>query len=172
MSDKLDPERNRRSFLKLAGAGALIPLLGIEACAKKEAAPAAPDTAAAPAEPAAPAPPPAAAEPTAPAAAAQPAQAPPPATPEPAAAPPAQAAAPAGNLPHLDAGDPTAKALGYHQDASTVDAAKYPQHVAGQACRKCVQFQGAPGVSWGPCNIFAGKQVNANGWCTAFAAKA
>jgi hypothetical protein len=157
MSDKFDPERNRRSFLKLAGAGALIPLLGIEACAKKDAAPVAPDTTAAPAEPAAPAQPPAAAEPTAPA---------------PAAAPPAQAAAPAGNLPHLDAGDPTAKALGYHQDASTVDAAKYPQHVAGQACRKCVQFQGAPGVAWGPCNIFAGKQVNANGWCTAFAAKA
>ena len=157
----------RRAFLKLLGGGAvLIPLVGISGCAKKEAAAPASEPAAAPAA-------------DAPASAA-PAAAP---TPEPAAtparesAPPVSAsttpaAAPAGNLPHLDETDPVAKALGYRQDNTKVDTAKYPKRTAGQHCAVCVQFKGAASDAWGGCNIFAGKQVNANGWCSAFAAKA
>lgn len=146
---------DRRAFLKLAsGSALLIPLGGISACSKQEpvATPAPTATTAASGElktVSAPVP----------AAEVAPTQA------------PATAATPAGNLPHLDLSDPTAKSLGYHQDASTIDAAKYPQHLAGQACRKCIQFKGGATDSWGPCTIFTGKQVNANGWCTAFAAK-
>ena len=141
---------DRRAFLKLASSSALlIHLAGISACSKQE-----------PAAPAAPV-----AAPAATAAAAQPAAE---------AAPAVASTAPAlaGNLPHLDPGDPVARSLGYHQDASTIDAAKYPKHVAGQACRKCVQFKGGATDAWAPCTIFIGKQVNANGWCMAFAAKA
>jgi hypothetical protein len=98
------------------------------------------------------------------------------ATPAPDAAPatPVSSAthAPTGNLPHLDPGDPVAKSLGYHQDSSTIDAAKFPRHIPGQACRKCVQFESGANDAWGPCTIFVRKQVNANRWCTAFAARA
>ena len=159
MTTFLTGNNDRRAFLKLAsGSALLIPLVGISACSKQEpAATASPDaTPAATPEPV-------------------PASAPVPApAPEVAPAPAATttAAAPTGNLPHLDPDDPVAKALGYHQDASTIDAAKYPQHIAGQACHLCVQFKGGATDSWGPCLIFAGKQVNANGWCSAFAAKA
>ena len=164
MSHSSKSHDDRRAFLKFIGGSAvLVPVFGLVACGRQDAAAPAPSAApsAATPEPAAPATPsasPAAAEPapTAPAAPAAP------------AAPPAAA----GNLPHLDPANPTAKALGYHQDSATVDAAQYPQHLAGQACRKCAQFRGAAGDAWGPCNIFTGNQVNANGWCTAFVAKA
>jgi hypothetical protein len=150
---------NRRAFLKLAGRGALLfpvigPLIGLGACSKQEPAAAGgaatTDTAS-----------------SAPTPAAEPASAA--ATPQMAST--AAPAAPAGDLPHLDTADPAARALGYYPDSSTVDTTKYPQHIAGQACRKCVQFKGGPKDAWGPCQVFAGKQVNANGWCTAFAAK-
>ena len=154
----------RRAFLKLIGGGAvLIPLVGISGCAKKEAAAPSAEPAAAPTP-----------EPSAAPAAAPVAESAPPvsasATPaSPAAAP---AATPAGDLPHLDENDPVAKALGYRQDNTKVDAAKYPKRTASQHCAVCVQFKGAASDAWGGCNIFAGKQVNANGWCSAFAAKA
>ena len=80
----------------------------------------------------------------------------------------AQAAA----LPHLDPADPTAKALGYHDSATTVDAKAFPAYKAGSACHGCLQFHGTAGQAYGPCGIFAGKAVNANGWCSAFVAKA
>ena|ERR1700722_7636442 len=83
-----------------------------------------------------------------------------------------QHGASAGELPHLDQNDPSAKSLGYSADAAAVDPARYPQHRAGQVCWKCVLFKGGPSDAWGPCVAFTGKQVNAQGWCTAFAAKA
>jgi High potential iron-sulfur protein len=78
----------------------------------------------------------------------------------------------ANNPPHLDENDPSAKSLGYYQESAAVDPGKYPQHLAGQACWKCVLFKGGANDAWGPCGAFAGKLVNARGWCTAFAAKA
>jgi pyruvate/2-oxoglutarate dehydrogenase complex dihydrolipoamide acyltransferase (E2) component len=163
VTKKIQSNDNRRRFLKLIGGGAIVvPLFGLDGCSKQEpsAPSAAPEpTAAASAPDTAPAPP-----------ASSAADAP---APEPApAATPAAPAAATSALPHLAESDPVAKALGYHQDASTVDGAKYPQHVAGQACHKCVQFRGETGAAWGPCNIFSANLVNANGWCTAFAAKA
>ena len=81
---------------------------------------------------------------------------------------PAQAA----ELPHLSPEDPTAKALGYHEDAKTVEAKKYPTYASGQMCGTCMQFQGKAGDSSGPCNIFAGKTVSTNGWCQVWVKKA
>ncbi|HEY6453518.1 MAG TPA: high-potential iron-sulfur protein [Steroidobacteraceae bacterium] len=85
---------------------------------------------------------------------------------------PGQSAHAAEDLPHLDPSDPTAKSLGYHSDSKSVDAKAFPMYKAGSACNNCLQFRGTPGQAWGPCNIFAGKAVNANGWCQVYVKKA
>jgi hypothetical protein len=78
----------------------------------------------------------------------------------------------AAELPHLLPGDPTAVALAYHDDARTVDAKQFPTYQPGQMCSTCLQLQGNPADAWRPCNIFAGKLVNANGWCKVWVKKA
>lgn len=77
----------------------------------------------------------------------------------------------ADDLPHLTSADPTAQALGYVDDSTKVDAAKFPTHVAGAACGNCNFYQGAS-AAYGPCPLFAGKDVNIKGWCSAYAKKA
>jgi hypothetical protein len=77
----------------------------------------------------------------------------------------------AADLPHLSPEDPTAKALGYHEDAKAVDKKKFTTYAAGQQCATCLQFQGKPGDAYSGCNIFAGKAVNANGWCQVWVKK-
>jgi hypothetical protein len=67
--------------------------------------------------------------------------------------------------------DPTAKALGYVDDSSKVDAATHPTHKPTQKCSTCVQYQGKAGDARGGCNIYAGKSVAAGGWCTVWAQK-
>lgn len=77
----------------------------------------------------------------------------------------------ADGLPDLTEEDPMAMGLGYKKDTATVDAAKQPKHAADQSCAKCALFTATTdGV--GTCTIFAGKQVSAKGWCTAWAKKA
>ncbi|MGK8198425.1 high-potential iron-sulfur protein [Burkholderia cepacia] len=68
--------------------------------------------------------------------------------------------------------DANAQALGYRTDASRVDHAKFPKFQAGEACANCQFFQGKTGAATAPCTIFGGKQVNAKGWCGAYAKKA
>ena len=86
----------------------------------------------------------------------------------------AQAKAPdkKGALPQLDEKEPTAQSLGYKHDATKADKAKFKQYAAGQTCASCQLFQGKPGDVWAPCTIFAGKQVNGKGWCSAWVKKA
>ena len=80
----------------------------------------------------------------------------------------AQAAA---DAPHLSPTDPTAQALGYHDDAKTVDVKQFSTYAPGQMCNTCLQLQGTAGDAYRPCNIFAGKLVNANGWCKVWVKK-
>ncbi|MEO8670267.1 MAG: high-potential iron-sulfur protein [Tahibacter sp.] len=75
----------------------------------------------------------------------------------------------ADELPALTENDPTAAALGYKDDASKVDASKFPQHKPNQTCAACNFYQGT--AARAPCTLFPGKSVNAKGWCSAFAAK-
>ena len=76
----------------------------------------------------------------------------------------------AADAPHLTADDPTAKALGYVEDAKKV---KDPAYKAGSACHSCQLYQAAQEKGgYAPCAAFPGKAVNKNGWCKAFAAKA
>ena len=76
----------------------------------------------------------------------------------------------ADELPHVAESDPTAAALGYKEDTTKVDKAKYPNHTPEQTCAKCKFFQGTAGYS--PCQLLPGKSVHAKGWCSAYAAKA
>lgn len=75
-------------------------------------------------------------------------------------------------LPKLDEKDAQAQALGYRHDATKVDRKKFTTYQPGQACGNCQQFQGKAGADWAACTIFAGKEVNAKGWCSAWVKKA
>jgi hypothetical protein len=77
----------------------------------------------------------------------------------------------AKDLPHLSETDPQAAALGYKNDSKLVDAKKYANYRLGQDCDDCVHYKGKPRETWGPCDIFPGKSVNAHGWCAAFQPK-
>jgi len=77
----------------------------------------------------------------------------------------------AADLTALDPMDPTAKALGFVNDASTVDVAKHPTYKPGQHCATCAQFQGKAGDARGGCNIFVGHTVPQGGWCQVWAQK-
>ena len=77
----------------------------------------------------------------------------------------------AKSLPHVAENDPQAAALGYRNDAKTVDRVKFANWRAGLDCDDCVQFEGKKGEAWGPCKIFPGKAVSAKGWCSAFQPK-
>ena len=71
----------------------------------------------------------------------------------------------------LDPKDPQAVALGFVQDATKADKAKFPKYANDQACGSCALFQGAAGASTGPCAIYAGKAVPSKGWCSAYTKK-
>ena len=84
----------------------------------------------------------------------------------------AGAGAAAQSAPVHRESDPQAAALGYRADATRVDAAKYPQHTAAQICSGCNFFQGQTAAAQAPCQLFAGKQVMAKGWCSGWVKKA
>jgi hypothetical protein len=77
----------------------------------------------------------------------------------------------AAGLTPLDASDPTAKALGFVTDASTVSASANPTFKSTQRCGTCAQYQGKSGDATAGCNIFAGHSVPSGGWCKVWAAK-
>jgi len=147
---------NRRDLLQRVLAGvAIVPVLNVlTACSKSE------EPAPAPAEPA-----PAAPAEAAPAAPAAPAEG---------AAPAAAGGMPEG-LPALEETDPTAASLGYNQDNTKVDVAKYPKkgeaNGAQQKCETCALYQSANNPEWGKCTVFAGKLVKNQGWCNSWSPK-
>jgi hypothetical protein len=66
----------------------------------------------------------------------------------------------------VDPNEPQAKSLGYVTDASKVDAKANPNFKPGQHCANCLQVpKGKEGGAQVPCNIFAGRLVEAKGWC-------
>ncbi|HET6632347.1 MAG TPA: high-potential iron-sulfur protein [Rhodanobacteraceae bacterium] len=72
------------------------------------------------------------------------------------------------SLPHLKTTDPTAQALKYTEDASTVTD---PKRKPGDICANCQFYQGKKGDAYGPCQLFPGKAVNAKGWCVSHTLK-
>jgi hypothetical protein len=77
----------------------------------------------------------------------------------------------AAGPPLLDPNDPTAKALGFINDASKVDTSANPTYKPAQKCATCAQYQGKASDASGACNIFAGKSVPAGGWCKVWVPK-
>jgi hypothetical protein len=65
----------------------------------------------------------------------------------------------------LDERDALARALGYVQDANSVDPKAHPQFKSGASCATCLQLRGEASEAWRPCIMFQGKLVNARGWC-------
>ena len=71
-------------------------------------------------------------------------------------------AAQAADTSKLSPDDPTAKSLAYtHASTDTV-----------KRCAGCQFYTGAASDEWGPCMIFPGKLVNAQGLCKSWYAKA
>ncbi|SHK23095.1 high-potential iron-sulfur protein [Paraburkholderia terricola] len=68
----------------------------------------------------------------------------------------------------LSEADPKAQAVGYKEDASKVDKAKFPGYAAGQTCGNCSLFQGKATDAYGGCTVFGDKQVAARGWCGSY----
>ncbi len=66
----------------------------------------------------------------------------------------------AADLPLLSESDPAAKALDYVEDAAKAKGAQ-----SGSLCSNCSVYGGADGAAAGPCTLFPGKSVKANGWC-------
>lgn len=92
----------------------------------------------------------------------------PPPAPEPAAPPMAPEAS---GGPMLDEADAAAVALGYVADTARADKTKYPNHADSQTCANCGLYQGTAGADAGPCPLFAGRQVAAQGWCASYVKK-
>ena len=72
----------------------------------------------------------------------------------------------------VDEADAQAASLGFRNDTTKVDKAKFPKHTADQKCSNCQLFQGKPADATAPCAIFPGKVVPGNGWCSAWNKKA
>ena len=80
-------------------------------------------------------------------------------------------AARVGAQARVDEKEPQAVALGYVHDASRADVKRFPKYAPGQNCASCALYQAKPTDPWGPCPLFASKQVAAKGWCSAWAKK-
>ena len=68
--------------------------------------------------------------------------------------------------PLLEATSQEAKAVKYVEDARQARGA-----IAASNCANCALYQGASGSARGPCQLFPGKDVKAEGWCTSWAAQ-
>ena len=66
----------------------------------------------------------------------------------------------------VDPGSELAQDVNYVEDASA--AAGHPDYEEGEYCADCTLFHAEESAEWGPCDIFGGGLVAAQGWCTAF----
>ncbi len=72
----------------------------------------------------------------------------------------------ASSAPLLSPADPTAKALGYIENAQSVDAKKNPTYKTGQICANCLQWADKNRTAaLAKCTLFPGKMVKNKGWC-------
>ena len=70
----------------------------------------------------------------------------------------------------VDENSPMAKSLSYVSDAAKADQGK--RGGADRFCKNCQLYTGKAGDASGPCSIFQGQLVTANGWCSAWIKKA
>jgi hypothetical protein len=77
----------------------------------------------------------------------------------------------AAPLPLLDEHEPAALALGYTQNAKTVDHRRYPGYYGRQSCANCALIAFGTAVRRS-CSLFPGKLVSARGWCKSWVKRA
>lgn len=80
----------------------------------------------------------------------------------------AEAEQPKGRLTETDA---YAKSMGFKEDTTKVDQARFPRHTADQQCSKCQLFKGESTDAEAPCSFFGNRIVPATGWCRNFKAR-
>ena len=68
----------------------------------------------------------------------------------------------------LSENDPLAQQLMYVHDAKRANA---DLRAENEFCHNCRYFRCESDCSWGPCDLFPGKVVNAQGWCNVWAPK-
>jgi len=68
----------------------------------------------------------------------------------------------------LDPDGAQAQALGYHEDATSVDQARWSKYADGNTCATCRHYRGEDGAERGACPIFGNQLVAARGWCSAW----
>ena len=68
----------------------------------------------------------------------------------------------AAEMPKVDPDDPQAKGLSYVHQSPKPDS----------LCANCMLYTGGADSEWGPCAVFPGKLVAADGWCSAWVRKA
>ena len=73
----------------------------------------------------------------------------------------------AEDLPQLEESDPTAIALKYVHDASSVAESLRPQ--TDRFCNNCALYAGNSDDEWAGCSLFPGKAVAGKGWCSVWA---
>ncbi|TGL21739.1 high-potential iron-sulfur protein [Leptospira yanagawae] len=80
---------------------------------------------------------------------------------------------PEGTTPVAE-NDPTAQALGFHQNANDTDFTLFPDrklpNAKNQICQNCSQFTKV-NDGWGKCNILSAGVVSTKGWCSAWSKK-
>jgi hypothetical protein len=75
----------------------------------------------------------------------------------------------ANDLPHLEESESMGMMMGYKEDTTKVDPAKYPDHKNEQTCLNCKAWQGTQTDDYAGCRVFSGKSVAAKGWCQVWA---
>lgn len=77
----------------------------------------------------------------------------------------------AADAAKLELNDPTAKALGFVENAAKLDAKAEPTFKPGSHCAGCALYAKATEkAGYAGCGAFGGKLVPAAGWCRAYAA--
>ena len=77
----------------------------------------------------------------------------------------------AAEMPVVRAEDPVARAVLYFPNSSDVPA-EHPlaaTHDTAQNCANCVHVRGTTGENPRRCPLFAGRLINAEGWCSVWA---
>jgi len=75
------------------------------------------------------------------------------------------------NSTALSETDSFAVPMGYREDASKVDKAKFSNFKAGQNCSNC-NFYKSLNAKWGSCQLFTTGLVASKGWCSSWMKKA
>jgi len=68
----------------------------------------------------------------------------------------------------IDENEPKAKSLGYRNDTTQVDRAKFPKHLPSEKCNGCMAWLGKTSDAWAECDLMADRTVAAAGWCSSY----